>query len=65
MTDDMKKLLKNNKHLSPNEIKRLTKLLNNNVTSFNKDGTVQKMETTQKEFKPVTSKYLNKNFVQM
>ena len=63
MTNDMNKLLKTNKHLSQKEIKRLTKLLNDNVTCFKEDGVVPKIETTQEEFKPITSKYLNKNFV--
>lgn len=65
MIDETKKILKNNKQLSPKKVKALIKLLKDRGVVSNTCITVPKVELAQKEFKPINSDFLNKNFVQI
>ena len=65
MQDKIDALLKTNKNLSQQKIKKLTKLLKEKTGFLNADDTKLKIATSQKDFKPVTNKYLNRIFAQL
>lgn len=65
MIDKTENFLKNNKRLSPKKVKALIKLLKDRGVVSNTCITVPKIKPAQKEFKPVNSDFLNKNFVQI
>lgn len=65
MQDKIDALLKTNKNLSQQKIKKLTKLLKEKTSFLNADDTKLKIATSQKDLKPVTNKYLNRIFAQL
>lgn len=65
MINETENFLKNNKRLSPKKVKALIKLLKDRGVVSNTCVTLPKIEPAQKEFKPVNSDFLNKNFVQI